>query len=275
MKARKKKNKSSEDLKFDNEFRKVKLQMEKGASFHSQGNLSPEIENQFLNNIDRFDKAFESAKQLTVFEKLGKPGFRKVNRIPDSELKKELDSVRDKLEKKGIVIDSIHKVDDREMYRFITEELFQHETDDMSLSNWITHFTYEEFHPNHEYDVKDHTFDFVKEILGNKTVEGHLLCSKIKTSDGKIIPCEETLKKINSQRSFYLKFDLEKFEVTSLKINSGNTSGKILFEVRYLAKIDGSNEKQIFNGTGNAVLKNEYGCNWWTIYQFNMPGFEI
>jgi len=38
------------------------------------------------------------------------------------------------------------------IYKFITEELFDHEMDDIMLPGFVHHFIYEEFHPNHEYD---------------------------------------------------------------------------------------------------------------------------
>ena len=273
MKSKKKKLEA--DLKFENEFLKAKIQMERGGIFHSEDNASTEVENQFLKGVVDFEKAWEKARQITVFEKIGRPIFKKASEISDAELKKQLNITCHKLAEKGIAIDSIHKVEEREMYRFITEELFTHEIDDMSLPGWVTHYTYEEFYPNHEFDVKDHAMDFVKEILGNKKVEEHLLCDEIKTSDGKIIFCEEALKKINSQRSFYSKFKIEKLKISLLEINNEKTIAKVNFDVKYSATIDGSKETQNFNGICNAVLKNEYECNWWTVYEFNMPGFVI
>jgi len=275
MESNGKRSGAEEDLKFDNEFRKAKLQMENGALFQSESNLPPEVENDFLKGVEEFDKVWDKCKQITVFEKLGRPIFRKANEVPDAELKKEFYSISDKLREKGMSIESIHKVDDREMYRFITEELFKHETDDMSLPGWITHFTYEEFHPNHECDVKDHAWDFVKEILGKRNVEAHLLCSEIKISDDSIITAEEVLRKINAQRSFYSKFEIEQFEISLFEINDEKTIAKVDFDLKYSAIIDGTKERHLFNGKGNAVLKNEYDSNWWTIYQFNAPGFVI
>src|ERR1035437_8710376 len=114
MKPRKKKPESTADLKFENEFRKAKLQMEKGAAFHSSDHVKPEVESMFLNQIEEFDKAFDNSKQISVFEKLGKPKFRKAKEISEKEIKKELNILCKKLAKKGISIDSICKVEDRE-----------------------------------------------------------------------------------------------------------------------------------------------------------------
>ena len=42
---------ADENLRLQNEFLKLKMMAESGAYFGGSGNLPPEIENQFLNNI--------------------------------------------------------------------------------------------------------------------------------------------------------------------------------------------------------------------------------
>src|SRR3989304_7727437 len=110
MKPKKKKPESEEDLKFENEFRKVKLQMEKGAAFHSSDTIPPEVENMFLNQIEEFDNAFNNSRQISVFEKLGKPEFKKASEISEKDMKKELDALHDKLAEIGIEVGSICEV---------------------------------------------------------------------------------------------------------------------------------------------------------------------
>ena len=50
--------------------------------------------------------------------------------------------------------------DPRTIYQFITEELFDYETDDMQFPGLTQNFTYEEFHPNHQLDIQRRTMDF-------------------------------------------------------------------------------------------------------------------
>ena len=58
------------------------------------------------------------------------------------------------LAQKNIVVEFTKPRNARFKYRFITEELFEHEMDDVHVKGMFTHFTYEEFHPNHDYDLR-------------------------------------------------------------------------------------------------------------------------
>lgn len=274
MKPKNKKKKSPSDINFENELRKAKLQLEKGAHIQSSGKIPPELESMFLDHIEKFDKAYKNAKPITVFQKIGSPKFKTVDKIPEKGIKKELNILFNKLARKGLMVESICKVENREMYRFITEELFAHEIDNISIKGMMTHFTYEEFHPNHEYDIKSHTEDFIREIFsGREKVENFLLGKKFKTSSGKIIPVEKALEKINFFRSFYSKFEMNNFEFLGLKINEKKTLSEILFNIKYTSTIEGSVEKQVFSGNGKAVFQNKW--DYWTVYQFEMPGMNI
>lgn len=273
-KSRKKIKTQPEDLKFENEFRKAKLQLEKGAIIRSEQNLPPEIESLFLDQIEKFDRAYKKAKRISVYEKLGKPKFKTTTEIPAKKVKTELNLLLKKMAKKGLIVESICKVDEKEMYRFITEELFKHEIDDISIKGMALHFIYEEFHPNHEYDVKRDTEDFVKEILSDtEKIQDFLLAKEFKNSEGKIISSEKVVEKINFIRSFYSKFDLEKFEILAVKINDEKTFAEIIFDIKFIATLDNSTQKQTFAGTGKSALK--IFDKWWAIYQFEMPGFII
>jgi hypothetical protein len=58
-------------------------------------------------------------------------------------------------------VDFINEVDDREAYRFITEELLDEMMDDIRIPEMYSHFTYEEFHPNDEADIKQCAEEFM------------------------------------------------------------------------------------------------------------------
>jgi len=56
------------------------------------------------------------------------------------------------------------------LYRFITEELFKEELDDIKIEGMTHHYIYEEFHPNHEHDIKNRCKEFLDEFL-NKNIK--------------------------------------------------------------------------------------------------------
>lgn len=75
------------DRKIDNELKKRDLTEKYGASFSNiNDDLSPEIENIWLNNIEEFEKQYEKAKLTTVWEYIGKPEYRKITEINESEI---------------------------------------------------------------------------------------------------------------------------------------------------------------------------------------------
>lgn len=274
MGQKKKKKKSASDLNFENELRKAKLQLEKGAHIHSSGNIPPELESMFLDHIEKFDKAYRNSKSVSIFEKIGKPKFKLAGKLTDKGIKRELNSLMKKMNRKGIIVESVCRVEEREMYRFITEELFLHKINNIPIKGMMTHFTYEEFHPNHEYDIKSLTEGLIREILSDREkIEAFYFEKKLKTSSGKISGAGNVLEKINFIRSFYSNFELDKLEFSNLLINEKKTRAEVFFDLAYSATIDGSKEKQTFSGKGKAVLKKKW--DYWLIYQFEMPGIMI
>ena len=77
------------------------------------------------------------------------------------ELAGELDRLFELLFENDIAIDFLHEQNDREMYRFITEEMLEEEIDDIQIPGMVSHFIYEEFHPNDEDDITDAIEEFL------------------------------------------------------------------------------------------------------------------
>lgn len=145
-----------ERLKAENDFLKMKLMLENGAKFEmsNENELPTAIENQFLSNMAEFEKQFAEHKTIKVFDKIGRPAnFKPVAEIPDEEMEKAWEDLSNYLGEHGINLDVCSpNISKRELYRFATEELFEHETDDMDLPGWTTNFIYDEFHPDLVYD---------------------------------------------------------------------------------------------------------------------------
>src|SRR5690349_7475369 len=142
-----------EQLRNENDFLKMKLMLERGATFGTgddENEIPPEIENKFLSNIIDFEKQFDEGRRITVYEKLGKPEkFKPVKDIPSAQFGKAWKDLSVYLEKNGIGLDACSpNVTDQELYRFVIEELFNHEIDDINIPGMMTCFIYDEFHPD-------------------------------------------------------------------------------------------------------------------------------
>jgi hypothetical protein len=145
-----------------NDKKKEDLRKQYGMSFegHSE-EMSPGQEGEWLDYITEFERQFENARQITVGKRIGDPEVKPLAEITDAELADELDRLFDLFAENNIAIDFLHEQTDREMYRFITEELLEEETDDIQIPGMVSHFIYEEFHPNDEDDITDAIEEFL------------------------------------------------------------------------------------------------------------------
>jgi len=148
-----------ENLRTENEFLKMKLMLEHGGQFgelDEDGNtdLPPEIENEFLNSVMAFEQQFSEHKVIKLYDKIGRPlHFRPVSEIAHNDIGEAWHELSDYLNDHGIDVSVCSpNISIRELYRFVTEELFDHETDDINLPGWTTNFIYDEFHPDPVYD---------------------------------------------------------------------------------------------------------------------------
>ena len=91
-----------ENLRMENEFLRLKLQAEFGASSESTGNLNPAVENDFLKHVMAFEQNYASSKRVKLFDFLGSPVFKNVNELGDEQVSTELERVTDLLDEKNI-----------------------------------------------------------------------------------------------------------------------------------------------------------------------------
>ena len=67
-----------ENLRIENEILKLKMQAESGAVFGGGiADLPPEIEAQFLQNIQKFEDAWKNVNYIKVYDYIGKPDYKK------------------------------------------------------------------------------------------------------------------------------------------------------------------------------------------------------
>ncbi len=214
-------------LKEENEFLKMKLMLEHGASFggNEDMELPADVENEFLNNIAAFEKQFGERKMIKVFDKIGRPGhFKPVKDIPDNEIDHAWTELRDYLNEYHIDLDACSpNISTRELYRFTTDELFDHETDDIDLPGWSTNFIYDEFYPDPVYDnTRLATDNCISIILGKEPMEWthNFKKENLRLNQHFPLAIEEFKNKINRFKEAYDDLEINELATTNCIVNS-------------------------------------------------------
>ena len=209
----------NEALRLENDFLKMKLMLEQGARFGTvEGDaeaFTPDIENQFLRNIMEFEKQFAAHKTIRVFDKIGRPTrFRPNKEIPDELVDKAWAELDEYLHiysiNLGVCSPNISK---RELYRFTVEELFEYEMDDMDMPGMTHCFTYDEFHPDHEYDnINSATTDCIIPMLEKRPFEWmhHFKGRNLRLNDHFPLTEEEFKNIVNRFKSVYDDLEIGK-----------------------------------------------------------------
>jgi len=265
-------NNDKSKLRFENELKKIKLSLERDASFFSPFDAEPslELESLWLDHILKFEEAFNHRKSIVLYEKIGRPEYRIVEDIPDNEMKNELERITEILFHHKIVVDTIYEVDDREIYRFITEDLFAEEVEDIPIKEMIGHIIYEEFYPNHECDIRNLCKEFIVDVL-NKQSELYpdyiSIANKMKIEGGDIDP-HELIEKIEVFRQSFDSLKLDQFRILFLNITG--IKAEVDFYIRYSVISKQSKDKKIYSGKGRFGFIYKY--DFWFLSEMMIPG---
>ncbi len=253
--------KVAEDLRFENEFLKAKISAEFGARHTGASeDCPPEIENEFLHNVIKYEEALKDAKEIPIYDLIGRPEYMKEQDLSDDQLTAELERVNDLLFEKGIACDTICQVDNRLLYKFLTEELFQQPILDMNLPGMVTHFIYEEFHPNHAYD----TFRQCEEIL--KAFFAKDFHERIEYCFPRHI---RNFAELSEFRDCFCKFKKVKFELMEFsEILPGECTRKATVSFDAFT----SPGTKPIHYEGEATFELKYENEWWNVLKVRIPG---
>ena len=117
------------------------------------GELDEEDDEEFINQVEEFKKGHSKGRMISVYKKIGRPKFTELSKLDPAKLKDELRRLIVTLDKFNIIVHSHGEYDNREKYRFITEEIFKEFIED-SPKKHIT-FVYEDYHPEMDADDED------------------------------------------------------------------------------------------------------------------------
>lgn len=269
-------NDPEENLHIENEILKLKMQAESNAFIVTDKDLPPGIERMFLENIQQWEAAYQNIKPIKVYDLLERPEYVPANMLSGEEITHELERITGILNHHNICLHVQGKYDPAVIYRFITEELFEYETDDLQVPGFIQNFTYEEFHPNHQLDIHRRTMDFFEDWFERKFNEHSWeLNDVLLLPDGRTLTKRQVLKKIEDVFASYTAFSNVQFAIgdTSFEFNDeqGTGLGHAEGMVKYSALME-NGEMVHIEGPFKLYMSHEY--SWWNIFYFVFPGFE-
>jgi hypothetical protein len=265
-------------LSIENEIMKIKLQMQFGDDFmmKTNGSLPPEIENQFLKQIMAYEENHENLEEVTVFERIGKPDFKKIEDLKPTEVSKELIRLNEVMESRGIMLNICDgPYEDAVIYKFIIEELFLENVEKEFVENSMCNFIYEEFHVNDKAEITKNTVEFMEHWFTREFTEhSYELANPMITADGKVMPLPDLFKKMSLFFEAFEDFKNHKFMIGEVSFElHGEDGGMGHAEglVKYDAVLDNG---EVIHFEGGYKLYMQRQGNWWDIFYFVMPGFN-
>lgn len=263
-----------EKLQQENNFLKLKLMAENDAKFFEGGEkeLDPKLENEWLNYISNYEKIHKDAKIVTLYEFIGKPHFTPANQLKIDDISEALESLLKIMADKDVSLSCICEYDDLVIYRFITEELFLYEMEDVRMPGMTTNFIYEEFHPNHEYDLRETTSDFLQALIHRKWNEHDdmTLNQEITLSSGKKIKRQEFREYIELFQDTWRRTELVKEDITEVWFDLNREQAWVELLLSYKTISNGNLTSKF---SGRAVVHFAMENGYWGITKVDIPGF--
>ncbi|HRG87844.1 MAG TPA: hypothetical protein PLW44_02420 [Chitinophagales bacterium] len=269
MANRKRKKKSTEELGTENELLKLKMMAEFGGDFMGSEDLPPEIENQFLKQVINFHKKHDSSEVISVYKFIGEPEYNHVNDLSDKEVDKELKRLTRIMSKNGVALSVLAETPKREVYRFITEELFKHEIENIRMRGWVSQFIYEEFHPNAEYDVRSTISTFIQSVFskGSMFFDEHF-SEEMKDNIGLSMEPDELREKITGFWEQHFNIRLTDYNYLQLQVDKENGTAQAVCTVNYQVQPEkGKRFKKANCQIEVNLTRSNMMDSWWEITQ--------
>ncbi|HET9488003.1 MAG TPA: hypothetical protein VFO54_11225 [Chryseosolibacter sp.] len=263
----------SDNLQAENSLLKLKLRLEYGMQMDDTSSLSPEVENQWLKSVYAFEQQFKNARRISVYDYIGRPDFSNWDALTPDETRKELLRIQTIMEQNDVQLTCLCEYDDAIIYRFVTEELFQHEMDDMRVAGMTCHFTYEEFHPNHDYDLRNYTHDFLKAIFSRPWHEEFDIIHLTRKVSfcGKEYDRQSISDIITTFQEVHANLEIEKLDIKAVVMNEEVTRAVVHSSLSWSGKMKQGTTVR-FEGAGSFHFVRD--DDYWQIVNFEIPGFS-
>jgi hypothetical protein len=153
-----------------NDQKRKDLEEKYGARFSfDDSDAPPEIIGEWLDTVEEFERQFQAAGKTTVRAYAGNPDYAPPSSLPPGQIPRELRRLIDHLGAHAVAVHFDRTVPPAEAYRFIVEELFNMEIDDVRVAGMTHSFVYEDFHPDPEACATMFAGHFLYALFGRDT----------------------------------------------------------------------------------------------------------
>ncbi len=268
-----------ERLKAENDFLRMKLMLENGAEFgnlESDKGLLPNIENEFLNYIMEFEKHAENPVYIKVFDKIGQPThFKPVVQITDDEIEEEWNRLLKHLNGHNINFNVCSpNITARELYRFVTEELFEHEMSDINIPGTTSNFIYDEFYPDPVYENSNTASDeCINYILQKKPIEWthNFRNENIRLNNHFPLTIDEFKAIFNNYKLAYDDIEIEEIAVKNCIVEEQ----LCCVDGTYIVKANSGMDTLQFSGDWKVNFEKDDNFGYWYIFEVQILGINF
>lgn len=266
-KKRKRKAKSIEELNEENELLKLKLMAEFGGDFGTEDDIPPQVENAFLKQIRNFHKQHGNAEVTTLYKFIGEPEYNHVHDMSERQIKAALRKMLKLMKKNGVELDILAPTPDREIYRFITEELFKEEIEGLRMRGWTTKFIYEDFHPNAEFDVKTVIHNALMSMFDAQAPFMHdYFAEDMKDHLGLSTDAEELNQKVERFKTQFNDVLLVNYDYIKIDVDKETGTAHAVIDVHYKTqKEKGRRTKRELTTVDMYLESSNLLPNWWEV----------
>lgn len=271
------------DLQSENEFLKLKMMAEWGASLGGESKLlTPELENQFLRQVQAFETAYQAGPSATFGDTVGRPPFgpwEEIQSLPYAQQESLVNEVMNFYKQQAVEVCFEFDYPPAVKYRFLVEELPQMQNDFGMVPGMMVGVIYEEYHPNHGAVIESTTEDFMEGLVQLDIEQLKYTLAPVQVLPDGPYPTEylvkaladkfQTLEKLDEFEYSIMQtsYDLTQAEDGSEAASQGMgySEGLVRFTV---VKKDGSSRP--ISGPFKLYFQYEYGC--WSIMYIIFPG---
>ena len=261
----------------ENDVTKIKLMLEKGARFESDGSpIDPFIEKEMLDHVLEFERQAENPRFIKLFDKLARPSqFLPVALIPDEAIDKAWEQLAAYMDTYGVNLDVCSpNISTRELYRFATEELFDLQINDFKIPGMKCVFIYDEFYPDPFYDnTRTAIDDCIRYILEKKPMEWvyNFRETALQLNQHSGLSIETFKTRVDQYKEAYDEIDIREIKCTVCQVDGDESMVAGEYEIRLIV----SEEVLTQPGKWKVCLEQEKESGYWFICNVQIEGISF